>query len=118
MDTQPRQGCGPSLRRAAVITAELDGQPVTLVSLHLKSGCFSAKEDASSKERPVKACASAHRQHKILADWVAGRQRAGVSFILLGDFNRHLDQPSDQLMEQLKAASPGTVVKAVGGMKG
>lgn len=112
LDTKPRKGCGPSLRRGAVVTVDFDGKPTTLVSLHLKSGCFSSVEDASDREGAKQACADAHPQHTILADWVSRQQKGGVPFILLGDFNRRLDQPGDRLMEMLKAAGPGTVAKA------
>ncbi|WP_338439308.1 endonuclease/exonuclease/phosphatase family protein [uncultured Aquabacterium sp.] len=62
-------------------------QEVRLLSVHLKSGCFTGKLD-----RNFPPCARLRQQVPVVEAWVDQRVREGVAFALLGDFNRHLDK--------------------------
>ncbi|MBL6455018.1 endonuclease/exonuclease/phosphatase family protein [Belnapia sp. T6] len=99
LDLNP--GARFSLRRGTDIMVEAEGRRLRLLSLHLKSGCSSGRLD-----RPEPECEQLVRQGEILAGWVAARQREGVAFALLGDFNRALGTPGDALWARLAAAAP------------
>ena len=62
------------------------------MSVHLKSGCAYGRLDGRVKRRQ---CRLLVRQRGILEAWIDARARAGEGFVLLGDFNRQLDQPRD-----------------------
>ncbi|HYC06195.1 MAG TPA: endonuclease/exonuclease/phosphatase family protein [Azospirillaceae bacterium] len=114
LDDKPAaKGCGNrSLRRGAVVTVDTAGGPVTMLAVHLKSGCFSAKEDASSNTRTMGACEDSRRQQDVLARWVEQQVDQGRPFIVAGDFNRRLDLPGDRIWEALTAASANKISKA------
>ncbi len=62
-------------------------QEVRLLTVHLKSGCFTGKLD-----RSFDPCAKLRRQVPVVEAWIDQRVREGVAFAVLGDFNRHLDK--------------------------
>jgi endonuclease/exonuclease/phosphatase family metal-dependent hydrolase len=69
-----------------------EGGGVQLLSLHLKSGCAFGRVDGRVT-RPQ--CMLLVRQRGILEEWIDTRAGADERFVLLGDFNRQLDQPND-----------------------
>jgi endonuclease/exonuclease/phosphatase family metal-dependent hydrolase len=75
------------------ILIEGDGGPVAeLMSLHLKSGCaWNSLEGRVRRDQ----CAVLRRQRGILEEWIDARAEADRPFVLLGDFNRQLDQRND-----------------------
>jgi 5'-nucleotidase (lipoprotein e(P4) family) len=74
-----------SSRRGVVVTLFPDSRDeMTLMSVHLKSGCGTAPLD--STERP--ACAVLARQVEPLEQWIDAQAAAGRRFAVLGDFNR------------------------------
>lgn len=76
-----------AVRRGVDITIELGGLRLRLLGVHLKSGCFSG-----ALERSAAACAKLRQQLPALEAWVDAREREGVPFAVLGDFNRRLRQ--------------------------
>lgn len=74
-----------SLRRGADITVHLPGGDLRLLAVHLKSGCFSP---ASSN----KACGQIEAQIPIVARWIDARQKEGLAFAVMGDFNRRFPE--------------------------
>lgn len=77
-----------------LIRAE-NGQPLLqLLSLHLKSGCaWGALEDRQPIRRSQ--CLTLREQRGILEEWIDTRVSRDQPFVILGDFNRQLDQPND-----------------------
>jgi 5'-nucleotidase (lipoprotein e(P4) family) len=74
-----------SLRRGVVVTLFPGSRDeMTLMSVHLKSGCPAAPLDASE---PL-ACAVLARQVEPLEQWIDAQAAAGRRFAVLGDFNR------------------------------
>jgi endonuclease/exonuclease/phosphatase family metal-dependent hydrolase len=69
------------------------GERLHLLSLHLKSGCSYGRLTASVRRHQ---CQVLIRQRGILEEWIDGRAAADERFVLLGDFNRQLDQPEDR----------------------
>jgi endonuclease/exonuclease/phosphatase family metal-dependent hydrolase len=90
-----------NLRSGADITLQLPQGPLRLLAVHLKTGCFGG--GFARSRRP--ACATLREQVPVLADWIASRQAEGVPFVVLGDFNRHMDR-SDQLWAALRGTGP------------
>ena len=74
-------------------------RPLHLLAVHLKSGC--AYQPLESDNHP---CRTLNRQAWALSAWVG--TRAGQDFIMLGDFNRQLDQLGDPLWRRLEAGAP------------
>ncbi|GGC47062.1 hydrolase [Siccirubricoccus deserti] len=101
LDLRPRARF--SLRRGTDITVETASGPLRLLSVHLVAGCRDA-----TLSQPVDKCESLARQTAILAGWVAARQREGVAFAILGDFNRAIAGPQDELLRALTAEAPLT----------
>lgn len=96
-----------SLRRGADITIEAGETRLRLLSVHLKAGC---------REGPLRPprdpdCDGLARQVPELAGWIAARQREGVAFAVLGDFNRRMERDED-LAGALAEAAPLTRVTA------
>lgn len=94
-----------SLRRGTDITvhAASGGAPLRLLSIHLNAGCNSGPLDRADGE-----CETLARQSEILAGWIAARRREGVAFAVMGDFNRRMSGPSDDMLRAL--AGPGTTL--------
>ncbi|MCF7990980.1 MAG: endonuclease/exonuclease/phosphatase family protein [Thiohalocapsa sp.] len=72
-------------------------EALELVSLHLKSGCAWGRLGGDDRVRKIRRaqCLELRRQRGILEAWIDDRARADAPFVLLGDFNRQLDQPED-----------------------
>lgn len=90
-----------SLRRGVDVTISPNGKPLRMLVVHLKSGCWD--DDLASAK---KACTDLNSQVPVLKSWVAARQKEGVPFVILGDFNRRFD-----------AFSPDPMWNAIGGEK-
>jgi 5'-nucleotidase (lipoprotein e(P4) family) len=76
---------GDSSRRGVVVTLFPDSRDaITLMSVHLKSGCAAGPLDAP--DRP--ACEVLARQVEPLEQWIDAQAAAGRRFAVLGDFNR------------------------------
>lgn len=76
--------------------------PIELVSLHLKSGC--AWNRLSGKGLRRAQCRILMRQRGILEDWIDARAADDGIFVLIGDFNRQLDQPDDDFWREIDDA--------------
>jgi hypothetical protein len=75
------------------------GQGLELMSLHLKSGCAWGRLDLREPRRA--ACRVLRRQRGILEEWIDAQAAAGTPFVLIGDFNRQLDQPNDDFWREI-----------------
>jgi len=91
-----------SLRRGTDVTVEAGTTRLRLLSIHLNAGC--REEALGSSQR----CISLAQQSEILAGWVAERQRDGVPFAILGDFNRRFLPAGDEFANRLNQAAPLT----------
>ncbi|MDW8315243.1 MAG: endonuclease/exonuclease/phosphatase family protein [Rhodovarius sp.] len=89
-----------SLRRGVDVTIEAGSVRLRLLSVHLNAGC---------REGPLQGareCEALGQQASILAGWIAERQREGMPFVILGDFNRRIAGPEDPFFARLAAAGP------------
>ncbi len=91
-----------SLRRGADITLHgANGARLRLLSIHLDGGCA----QGSLRQPNNPDCQSLAQQAQILADWIANRQREGMAFAILGDFNRRFSR-NDDMLALLNDAAP------------
>ncbi|HUB49475.1 MAG TPA: endonuclease/exonuclease/phosphatase family protein [Acetobacteraceae bacterium] len=97
LDVDPRS----HLRSGADITLHLGGESLRILALHLKTGCH----DASLTKHTRRSCAELRAQIRPLQEWIGARRREGVPFLVLGDFNRHMDG-KDQLWSALRRVAP------------
>lgn len=91
------------LRSGADITVRANGTLLRLLSLHLKSGC--RQDPLTRSTRPQ--CDTLRAQLPHLQGWIAERARELAPFVILGDFNRLMDQ-RDQFLAGLQRAAPLT----------
>ncbi|MCP4955061.1 MAG: endonuclease/exonuclease/phosphatase family protein [Photobacterium aquimaris] len=75
------------LRYGSVIKITIDNQPIILLNLHLKSGCFSGKQLAQQQRRSCKILA---QQLKLIKQWINTQQAVSPTLIIVGDFNHRI----------------------------
>jgi endonuclease/exonuclease/phosphatase family metal-dependent hydrolase len=90
-----------ALRSGADITLHLDAGPLRILAVHMKALC--ERDMLTRTHRP--ACLTLRAQLPQLQAWIAARQQEGVAFIVLGDFNRWMDD-KDQFLAGLREAAP------------
>jgi endonuclease/exonuclease/phosphatase family metal-dependent hydrolase len=89
------------LRSGADVTLHLaGGQDLRVLAVHLKSGC--QEELLSGNSR---ACRALREQVAPLQAWIGAREAEGVAFMVLGDFNRVMDD-GDPMISALRDAAP------------
>ena len=89
------------LRSGADITLHLGAMVTRILAVHLKTGCH----DSSLTRHARRSCVELREQIPPLQEWIAARQQEGVPFLVLGDFNRHMDG-RDQLWAALRRVAP------------
>jgi endonuclease/exonuclease/phosphatase family metal-dependent hydrolase len=89
------------LRGGADITLHLTSGPVRVLGVHLKQGC----QYLSVTRGHHPACETLVAQFGAVEHWIAARRDEGVSFLVMGDFNRGMDKP-DPLNAGLRATAP------------
>jgi endonuclease/exonuclease/phosphatase family metal-dependent hydrolase len=89
----------PDLRSGVdLIVRPRGGDPIRVLSVHLKSGCSSGASN--------EACPTLFQQVPVMEQWIDQRAADGVRFAVLGDFNRRLAMPSDEVWADWDDASP------------
>ncbi len=88
------------LRSGADITLDWPGGRLRLLAVHLKTGC---NRDRLTSVRPE--CAALRQQIAPLQGWIAQRRAEGVPFVILGDFNRRMED-RDELLAALNTTAP------------
>lgn len=88
------------LRHGARIDLNHNGRTIELMSVHLKSGCFSNNSTNSG------ACDDLARQLPILEAWIDEAAAGPEPFIVLGDFNRRFNEPFDFAWSELDDLVP------------
>jgi endonuclease/exonuclease/phosphatase family metal-dependent hydrolase len=74
------------------------GDPIRVLSVHLKSGCSSGDRND--------ACPTFFRQVPVMENWIDSRAAEGMRFAVLGDFNRRLSMSDDAAWAEWDDASP------------
>ncbi|SEL50372.1 endonuclease/exonuclease/phosphatase family protein [Nitrosovibrio tenuis] len=99
------------VRPGLALELVIGGSPVTFLNVHLKSGCANLKTAPGFPGHQLTdsepACTVLNRQIPILEDWIEQIASQSPRFILLGDFNRRID-------EEARARIPKAQVRADG----
>jgi exonuclease III len=91
-----------SVRRGVDITVTTAGQPIRLLSVHLKSGCFEVPLST-----PGNDCEKLLQQVPVLEGWIDQRTQEGVPFAILGDWNRRFDaEPGQEFWREIDDGLP------------
>ena len=93
----------PTLRWGTDITVTLGDRQLRLLSVHLKSGCWSAEQDSDANR--VETCATLRDQIFEVRAWADRREDEGVAFGILGDFNRRFAVSDDWAWRALSPES-------------
>ncbi|SEO88227.1 hypothetical protein [Nitrosovibrio sp. Nv6] len=109
---QPRdESPGRRVRPGLALELVINGSPVTFLNIHLKSGCANLKTGGGFPGHKLTdsepACVVLNRQIAILEDWIEHVAKESPRFVLLGDFNRRID-------DEAKARVPKTQVRTDG----
>ncbi|MCP2671332.1 endonuclease/exonuclease/phosphatase family protein [Maricaulaceae bacterium EIL42A08] len=86
------------LRHGVNISVQHQGGLVDIMSVHLKSGCFSG--DGSDD------CPRLFAQVPVLEDWIDQQSADGSAVIVGGDFNRRLARAGDSVWSDLNDGDP------------
>lgn len=90
------------LRPGLALSLTIGKDTVTLMNVHLKSGCANLIDSPSFKGNELTderaACRVLNRQVAPLESWVDTVATASPLFVLLGDFNRRLDEEAAQIV--------------------
>ena len=116
-DVEELQGSYNSGRWGVHLVLERDGgMSWHLLSIHLKSRCT---YQATIGGKVNNNCSLLREQVEVLADWLGERNALGQDFIIAGDFNRQLDQLSDEVWQRLETGNGAYVdlEKALHGVK-
>lgn len=90
----------PDLRSGVdLILRPRGGEPLRVLSVHLKSGCSSGDRN--------EACPVLFEQVPVLERWIDERAEEEPQFAVLGDFNRRLAMPTDVVWAHWDDATPG-----------
>lgn len=76
-----------NVRVGADITLLVNGKAVRILGVHLKSMCHGDPLNTDSK-----ACRKLKKQLPILEEWIDARAEENIPFIVLGDFNRRMEE--------------------------
>ena len=90
-DISALAGGNANLRWGVHIVVGRGERKLHVLSVHLKSGCWGASEDAQGRA----ACTVLRGQVNVLGAWIDGRRRSGDRFAIAGDFNRRIAIPGD-----------------------
>lgn len=85
------------LRHALEITIDSPLGSLSILNVHLKSGCF--VDDYSRGDS--KSCQVFAKQAPILDRWVESKERQSKPYMILGDFNHRLSAPYNKLTREL-----------------
>jgi len=89
----------PDLRSGVdLVVRPLGGEPIRVLSVHLKSGCSSGDSND--------ACTVFFQQVPVMERWIDERASEGERFAVLGDFNRRLTMSGDAVWAEWDDASP------------
>lgn len=84
------------VRPGLSLTLQIDGKPLRIMTVHLKSSCVSPLEDRGKLDGGGPACPILQQQVRPLEAWLESRS-SGNPIILLGDFNRNLSHEKNTI---------------------
>ena len=84
------------VRPGLALELQVAGRPISFLNVHLKSGCANIVPHPIYQARllddPAPACKVLNRQVAPIERWIDGVAKRSPDFVLLGDFNRRIDE--------------------------
>lgn len=105
------------LRYGLEIQLDAEFGSLTLLNVHLKSGCFVDNYLTSDRQ----SCEVLSRQVPVLDNWIGEKEKSGKPYAVLGDFNHRLSAPYNQFTQQIVSSTSGgrrSIVNASGHLIG
>lgn len=101
------------VRPGLALQLKINGAPVTFMNVHLKSGCASATQSnprfpARLMTDAVEPCEVLNRQVPILEDWIDAVAARSPRWVMLGDFNRRIDEEATLAIAKDQVRSDGS----------
>lgn len=87
----------PGLRYGLEIEVTTPQASITLLNLHMKSGCFVD----NYTRRDSDACLTFAKQAPLLDEWIDEQEATNQPYIIMGDFNHRLTAPYNHLTRQI-----------------
>ncbi|MES3024281.1 MAG: endonuclease/exonuclease/phosphatase family protein [Pseudomonadota bacterium] len=104
----PANAASHAVRPGVALELLVNGKMITFMNVHLKASCANLLARGNWAARtlvdPDPACRVFNRQVPILERWIESVARTSPNFVLLGDFNRRID-------EEAQAAVPASEVR-------
>lgn len=101
------------LRPGAELALTIGGQQITFLNVHLKSGCANLHDDPTFKGNLLTsrdtACSVLNRQIEPLESWIEDVAKRSPFFVVLGDFNRKLDEEAREAVAPNKVRTDGSL---------
>lgn len=106
----------PGLRHGLMIRLTDSPEPIEVLNVHMKSGCFVNDYSTSDRE----ACETFEDQAPILDGWIEERIQSETGFIVLGDFNHRIAEADNRLWSDLTTmdGSPVALRSNMEGLRG
>lgn len=102
------------LRHGLKLSVRYANQEISLINVHLKSGCFVNNYAKNDK----KSCKLLAQQATILENIIKEESRNSTSLIVLGDFNHHLANQTNVLRAKLGIAEQTMLLNTTDGVTG
>lgn len=100
------------VRPGLALNLTIRGAPVTFMNVHLKSGCANLVSTPRYAGHvltdPVPPCEVFNRQVPILEEWIDRNAAISPRFVLLGDFNRRIDEERSADIAKDKVRADGS----------
>jgi exonuclease III len=100
------------VRPGLALELMINGSSVTFLNIHLKSGCANLKTapgfTGHKLTDPELACRVLNRQIPILEDWIERIANQSPRFVLLGDFNRRIDEEARARVPKAQVRTDGS----------
>jgi endonuclease/exonuclease/phosphatase family metal-dependent hydrolase len=100
------------LRPGLALQLEVGGKPLTIMNVHLKSSCANLADFQQYKGRKLtdmdSHCRIFNRQVAPLEAWIESVEAASPRFILLGDFNRRIDEEAEAKIDPKMVRADGS----------
>lgn len=101
-----------TVRPGLALELFVNDQTVTFMNVHLKSSCANLKPNGPFTGLLLtdqdEACRILNRQVPMLEDWIEAVDAKSPLFVLLGDFNRRIDEEADKVIPLSQVRSDGS----------
>jgi exonuclease III len=101
-----------TVRPGLALELRINGEAVTFLNVHLKAGCANLLKGRGFAGRkltdPDPACEILNRQVPIIENWIEEVARQSPRFVLLGDFNRKIDEEEKAGIAETEVRTDGS----------